>query len=57
MFLAGDTDTLPLRLRAMMRVGFSPQINALATIVLLISIVLTIIIGARLKPAEQQDEE
>jgi ABC-type spermidine/putrescine transport system permease subunit II len=56
-FLAGDTTTLPLRLWAMMRVGFSPQINALVTIVLLISIVLTILIGARLKPADQQDNE
>ncbi len=56
-FLAGDTTTLPLRLWAMMRVGFSPQINALVTIVLLISIVLTIVIGARLKPADRQDDE
>ena len=56
-FLAGDTTTLPLRLWAMMRVGFSPQINALVTIVLLVSIALTIVIGARLKSTDQRDEE
>lgn len=56
-FLAGDATTLPLRLWAMIRVGFSPEINALVTIVLLISIGLTIAVGARLKPAEQQDQE
>ena len=56
-FLAGDTTTLPLRLWAMMRVGFSPQINALVTIVLLVSIVLTIVIGARMKSIEQGAEE
>lgn len=34
-FLVGDEPTLPLRLWAMMRVGFSPEINALVTVVLL----------------------
>ncbi|NPT43477.1 ABC transporter permease subunit [Paraburkholderia sp. 1N] len=33
-FLVGDEPTLPLRLWAMMRVGFSPEINALVTLVL-----------------------
>jgi ABC-type spermidine/putrescine transport system permease subunit II len=56
-FLAGDTTTLPLRLWAMMRVGFTPEINALVTIVLLISIALTIIVGMRLNPADQRDDE
>ncbi|MDQ0393432.1 ABC transporter permease [Labrys monachus] len=36
-FLAGGDPTLPLRLWAMMRVGFSPEINALVSIVLLIT--------------------
>ena len=56
-FLAGDSTTLPLRLWAMMRVGFSPEINALITIVLVISIVLTIIVGRRLRPAGQEEME
>ena len=33
-FMIGDEPTLPLRLWAMMRVGFSPEINALVTVVL-----------------------
>ena len=49
-FLAGDATTLPLRLWAMMRVGFTPEINALVTLVLLISIALTIVVGLRLQP-------
>ncbi|MDQ0472889.1 ABC transporter permease [Labrys wisconsinensis] len=36
-FLAGGDPTLPLRLWAMMRVGFSSEINALVSIVLLIT--------------------
>jgi putative spermidine/putrescine transport system permease protein/spermidine/putrescine transport system permease protein len=39
-FLVGDDPTLPLRLWAMMRVGFSPEINALVTIILLGTMVL-----------------
>ena len=39
-FVAGDQMTLPIRLWAMMRVGFTPEINALVTLVLLVSIVL-----------------
>jgi putative spermidine/putrescine transport system permease protein/spermidine/putrescine transport system permease protein len=34
LFLAGSVTTLPIRLWAMMRVGFVPEINALATVVL-----------------------
>lgn len=34
-FLVGDEPTLPLRLWAMMRVGFPPEINALVTVVLI----------------------
>jgi ABC-type spermidine/putrescine transport system permease subunit II len=56
-FLAGDATTLPLRLWAMMRVGFTPEINALVTIVLVISIILTIVVGLRLNPAHQRDED
>ena len=48
-FLAGNEMTLPIRLWAMMRVGFTPEINALVTVVLLVSIALTIVIGLRLR--------
>ena len=57
-FLSGDATTLPLRLWGMARLGFSPEINALVTIILAVSIVLAIIIGLRMKPQDvaAQDE-
>jgi ABC-type spermidine/putrescine transport system permease subunit II len=54
-FLAGDTTTLPLRLWGMMRVGFTPQINALVTIVLAVSIALAIFASLRLNPKGEAD--
>jgi ABC-type spermidine/putrescine transport system permease subunit II len=56
-FVAGDQMTLPLRLWAMMRVGFTPEINALVTLVLLVSIVLSIITAWRLKPTGEMEED
>ncbi|MCR8725386.1 ABC transporter permease [Frigidibacter sp. ROC022] len=56
-FLAGDTTTLPLRLWGMMRVGFSPEINALVTIVLGVSITLAAIVALRLNPRGTLEEE
>jgi len=56
-FLAGDSTTLPLRLWAMMRVGFTPEINALVTLVLVFSIVLALVASLRMKPAGEGDEE
>jgi ABC-type spermidine/putrescine transport system permease subunit II len=56
-FLAGDQMTLPLRLWAMMRVGFTPEINALVTLVLLVSIVLAIIVAWRMKPKGLAEED
>ncbi|MGE3831829.1 MAG: ABC transporter permease, partial [Parvibaculaceae bacterium] len=56
-FLAGDQMTLPLRLWAMMRVGFTPEINALVTLVLLVSICLTILVAWRMKPKGELEEE
>jgi ABC-type spermidine/putrescine transport system permease subunit II len=53
-FLAGDVTTLPLRLWAMVRVGFTPQINALVTVVLAASFALAAIVAVRLKPAERE---
>ncbi|MDP9138838.1 MAG: ABC transporter permease [Pseudomonadota bacterium] len=56
-FLAGDQMTLPLRLWAMMRVGFTPEINALVTLVLLVSIALAVVIAWRLRPAGEMEED
>jgi ABC-type spermidine/putrescine transport system permease subunit II len=56
-FLAGDTTTLPLRLWAMMRVGFTPEINALVTLVLIFSIVLALAASLRMKPTGEGDDE
>jgi ABC-type spermidine/putrescine transport system permease subunit II len=56
-FVAGDQMTLPLRLWAMMRVGFTPEINALVTLVLLVSILLSIVIAWRLKPQGELEED
>jgi ABC-type spermidine/putrescine transport system permease subunit II len=50
-FVAGDEMTLPLRLWAMMRVGFTPEINALVTLVLLISIAFALLAAWRLRSA------
>jgi ABC-type spermidine/putrescine transport system permease subunit II len=54
-FVSGDRMTLPLRLWAMMRVGFTQEINALVTVVLAVSIVLAVIVSLRLKPASFDD--
>lgn len=40
LFLVGDQNTLPIMLWAMMRTGFSPSINALATLILTTSLLL-----------------
>lgn len=50
-FLSGDQMTLPLRLWAMTRVGFTQDINALVTVVLAISIALAVAVAVRMKPA------
>lgn len=56
-FVSGDATTLPLRLMAMMRAGFTPEINALITIVLAVSIGLTVTVGRRLRPATPEGTE
>lgn len=48
-FLAGDAMTLPLRLWAMMRVGFTPEVNALVTLVLIVTSLVTLALGWRLR--------
>jgi ABC-type spermidine/putrescine transport system permease subunit II len=56
-FVAGDQMTLPLRLWAMMRVGFTPEINALVTLVLLVSIAFAVVTAWRLKPKGEIEED
>ncbi|MCB1486553.1 MAG: ABC transporter permease subunit [Bauldia sp.] len=48
LFVVGDTPTLPIRLWAMIRVGFSPSINALVTIILAVSITIALFAIRRL---------
>ncbi len=49
LFLVGDTNTLPTRMWAMMRTGFSAEINALVTVVLIASTVLALAVAAMLR--------
>lgn len=49
--VTGTTSTLPVRLWAMMRLGFSPDINALVALVLLFTILLSVMAGQLLIPA------
>jgi putative spermidine/putrescine transport system permease protein/spermidine/putrescine transport system permease protein len=44
-FLSGDDSTLPIRLWAMIRVGFSQDINALVILILAFSVVMTVAIS------------
>lgn len=48
-FLAGSEATVPLRLWSMLRVGFSPEVNAFATVLLAATAVLTIAAAAGLR--------
>jgi ABC-type spermidine/putrescine transport system permease subunit II len=54
-FLSGNEMTLPLRLWAMTRVGFTQEINALVTVVLAVSIALAVIVAVRMKPARFEE--
>ena len=47
LFLAGTDSTPPVRLYAMMRVGFTPAIDALVTLILGFSITLTVAVAWR----------
>ena len=57
LFLIGDTNTLPTRLWAMMRTGYSAEINALVTLVLVISTVLALVVAGLMKPAGEEMSE
>jgi len=52
LLVTGTDSTLPIRLWAMMRLGFTPDINALVTIVLALTIVLCVLAVRYLLPAE-----
>jgi ABC-type spermidine/putrescine transport system permease subunit II len=56
-FVAGNEMTLPLRLWAMMRVGFTPEINALVTLVLLFSMALALAAASLLRPRGEPEED
>ncbi len=45
LFLSGTESTLPVRLYAMMRVGFTPTINALVTLILGLSVLMTVAVA------------
>lgn len=48
-FLVGDTTTLPIRLYSLMRVGFSPEVNALVTVILAVTIAIAFAMQANLR--------
>jgi putative spermidine/putrescine transport system permease protein/spermidine/putrescine transport system permease protein len=48
-FLVGGDATLPIRLWAMMRVGFTPEVNALVSLVLLATMSLAVLGALSLK--------
>ena len=55
LFLVGDQNTLPIKLWAMMRTGLSPEVNALATLVLATSLVLILLATLRVRRFAQAD--
>jgi spermidine/putrescine transport system permease protein len=48
-FTIGQQNTLPMVIWAMMRRGFTPEVNALATVTFVASLVLIVIVGIRLR--------
>jgi ABC-type spermidine/putrescine transport system permease subunit II len=54
-FVAGEVTTLPLRLWAMMRVGFDPEINALVTLILGVSLCLAVFVALRLHSMRERN--
>lgn len=49
LFLVGDQNTLPIRLWAMMRLGISPEVNAIAAVVLVVSLVLVFVAARQME--------
>jgi spermidine/putrescine transport system permease protein len=48
-FAIGQQNTLPMVIWAMMRRGFTPEVNALATLTFVASLILIVIVGIRLR--------
>jgi putative spermidine/putrescine transport system permease protein/spermidine/putrescine transport system permease protein len=55
LFLVGDQNTLPIMLWAMMRTGLSPEVNALATLVLATSLALVLLAALRVRGLATSD--
>lgn len=55
-FLSGNESTLPIRLWAMMRVGFVPEINALISLVLVSTILISLAVGSVFRRALAETE-
>jgi putative spermidine/putrescine transport system permease protein/spermidine/putrescine transport system permease protein len=49
LFLIGSENTVPIRLWGMMRVGFTPEVNAMVTLILAFSTTLFVIVARSLK--------
>lgn len=52
LLVTGTDSTLPIRLWAMMRLGFTPDINALVALILLLTVLLCVLAVQQLKLAE-----
>jgi ABC-type spermidine/putrescine transport system permease subunit II len=57
LLVTGTDNTLPIRLWAMMRLGFTPDINALVAIVLILTAVVCVVAVRQLLPAAQERGE
>jgi ABC-type spermidine/putrescine transport system permease subunit II len=57
LLVTGTDNTLPIRLWAMMRLGFAPDINALVAIVLGLTVLLCLIAVRQLLPARAEQAE
>ncbi len=57
LLVTGTDNTLPIRLWAMMRLGFAPDINALVTIVLGLTVILCVVAVRLLLPAQTIQSE
>jgi putative spermidine/putrescine transport system permease protein len=55
--VTGTQNTLPIRLWAMMRLGFTPDINALVTLILAFTTALCLVAARYLTPRELLAEE
>ena len=57
LLVTGTDSTLPIRLWAMMRLGFAPDINALVAVILGLTILLSVIAVRQLLPSGVEHEE